>query len=156
MVYSWLKWRWLYSEVPVINIGTYFWSWQDKWVEKHGSGVGGYPYHTEAETRWPPFSRHFQMHFLQWKCTVKISLMFVPKAPINNILALVQIMAWRRPGDKPLSEPMMVSLLTHICVTRPQWVIHVYLVWIYYSMIDLVQNTHSRDPIAPSEGKIWF
>ena len=27
-----------------------------------------------------------------------------------------------RPGDKPLSEPMMVSLLTHICVTRPQWV----------------------------------
>ena len=31
-------------------------------------------------------------------------------------------MAWRRPGDKPLSEPMMLSLLTHICVTRPQWV----------------------------------
>ena len=31
-------------------------------------------------------------------------------------------MAWRRPGDKPLSEPIMVSLLTHICVTRPQWV----------------------------------
>ena len=31
-------------------------------------------------------------------------------------------MAWRRPGDKPLSEPMMVSLLMHICVTRPQWV----------------------------------
>ena len=31
-------------------------------------------------------------------------------------------MAWRRTGDKPLSEPMMVSLLTHICVTRPQWV----------------------------------
>ena len=31
-------------------------------------------------------------------------------------------MAWRRPGDKPLSEPMMVSSPTHICVTRPQWV----------------------------------
>ena len=31
-------------------------------------------------------------------------------------------MAWRRPGDKPLSEPMMVGVLTHICVTRPQWV----------------------------------
>ena len=29
-------------------------------------------------------------------------------------------MAWRRPGDKPLSEPMMVGLTTHICVTRPQ------------------------------------
>ena len=31
-------------------------------------------------------------------------------------------MAWRRPGDKPLSEPRMESLPTHICVTRPQWV----------------------------------
>ena len=46
----------------------------------------------------------------------------VPKGPINNIPALVQIMAWRRPGDRPLSEPMMVSLLTQICVTRPQCV----------------------------------
>ena len=31
-------------------------------------------------------------------------------------------MAWRRPGDKPLSEPMMLRLPTHICVTQPQWV----------------------------------
>ena len=36
-------------------------------------------------------------------------------------------MAWRRPGDKPLSEPMMVCLLTHICVTRPQWVNCMYI-----------------------------
>ena len=50
------------------------------------------------------------------------ALKFVPKGPINNIPALIQIMAWRRPGDKPLSEPMIVSLPTHICVTRPQWV----------------------------------
>ena len=56
--------------------------------------------------------------------SIKISLKFVPKGPINNIPALVQIMAWRRPGDKPLSEPMMVRLPTHICVTRPQWVNH--------------------------------
>ena len=55
--------------------------------------------------------------------SIKISLKFVPKVPINNIAVLVQIKAWRRPGYKPLSEPMMVSLLTHICVTRPQWVI---------------------------------
>ena len=53
---------------------------------------------------------------------IKISLKFVPRDPINNIPALVQIMAWRRRGDKPLSEPMMDSLPTHICVTRPQWV----------------------------------
>ena len=46
--------------------------------------------------------------------SIKISLKFVPKGPINNIPALVQIMAWHRSGDKPLSEPMMVSLPTHI------------------------------------------
>ena len=45
---------------------------------------------------------------------IKFSLTFVPKGPINNILALVQIMAWRRLGDKPLSEPMIVRLPTHI------------------------------------------
>ena len=53
---------------------------------------------------------------------INISLKFVPRGPINNIPTLVQVMAWRRPGDKPLSEPMMVRLPTHICVTRPQWV----------------------------------
>ena len=53
---------------------------------------------------------------------IKISLKFVPKGRINNIPSLVQIMVWCRPGAKPLSEPMMVSLLTHICVTRPHWV----------------------------------
>ena len=52
--------------------------------------------------------------------STKISLKFVPKGPINNIPALVQIMAWRRQGDKPLSEAMMVRLLMHICVARPQ------------------------------------
>ena len=52
--------------------------------------------------------------------SIKISLKFVPKGPINNIPALVQIMAWLPPGDKPLSEPVMVRLLTHICLTRPQ------------------------------------
>ena len=56
------------------------------------------------------------------RISIKISLKFVPKGLINNIPALVQIMTWRRPGDKPLSEPVMVNLLTHICVTRPQCV----------------------------------
>ena len=53
---------------------------------------------------------------------LKTSLKFVPYSPVSNILALVQIMAWCQPGDKPLSEQMMVSLLMHICVIRPQWV----------------------------------
>ena len=53
---------------------------------------------------------------------IKISLKFIPNCPINNIPTLVQIMAWGQPGNKPLSEPMRVSLLTHIWVTQPQWV----------------------------------
>ena len=38
---------------------------------------------------------------------IKISLMFVPGGPIDNMTALVQIMAWHQTGDKPLSEPML-------------------------------------------------
>ena len=76
--------------------------------------------------KWPPFSRrHFKCIFLyeNVSISIKISLKFVPKVQINNIPALGLKMAWRRPGDKPLSEPRMESLLTHICVTRPQWVL---------------------------------
>ena len=40
--------------------------------------------------------------------SIKIPVKFVPKGPINNIPALVQIMAWRRSGHKPLSEPIIV------------------------------------------------
>ena len=54
--------------------------------------------------------------------SIKISLKFVCKGRINNIPSLVHIMAWHRPGDKPLSESVMFSLLAHICVRRPQWV----------------------------------
>ena len=56
------------------------------------------------------------------RISINISLKLVPKGLINNIPALVQIMAWRRSGDKPLSELMLVILPTHICVARPQWV----------------------------------
>ena len=73
--------------------------------------------------------RHFPDDIFKWIflnenvwISINISLKFVPKGPINNNPTLVQVMAWRRPGDKPLSEPMMVRLPTRICVTRPQWV----------------------------------
>ena len=60
--------------------------------------------------------------------SIDISLKFVAKRQINNqqinnIPALIQIMAWRRPGDKPLSEPMMECLVTYICMTRTQGVL---------------------------------
>ena len=44
--------------------------------------------------------------------SIEVPLKFVPKGPINNIPALVQILAWRRSGDKPLSEPMLVSIFS--------------------------------------------
>ena len=45
--------------------------------------------------------------------TIKISLKFVPKGPINNILALIQIMAWHRPGDQPLSVGSFTDAYMH-------------------------------------------
>ena len=39
-----------------------------------------------------------------------------------TLTIFLQIMALHRPGNKPLSEPMMVSLLMHIYITRPQWI----------------------------------
>ena len=70
--------------------------------------------HTEADTKSTPFrKRLFKCIFLNWSVQIfiKTSLKFVPKDPINNIPALLQI-----------SEPMMIIVPTHICVTRPQWV----------------------------------
>ena len=52
---------------------------------------------------------------------IKISLKFLPKVPTDNKPALVQIMAWRHPGDKTLSEFCHSSSM-HICVTQPQCV----------------------------------
>ena len=54
--------------------------------------------------------------------SLKISLKYVPQVPIDNKPSLVQIMPWHRPGDKPLYESMMISLLMYICISWPQWV----------------------------------
>ena len=45
---------------------------------------------------------------------IEISLKFVPQGPINNIPALVQIMAWRRPGISVLYEPSV--MIKHVSV----------------------------------------
>ena len=59
----------------------------------------------------PHFQDIFKCIFLNENVRIllKISLKFVTKVRINNIPALVQILAWCLPGDKPLSEPMMVK-----------------------------------------------
>ena len=40
--------------------------------------------------------------------SIKLSVKFLSKGPINKFQALVQIKAWCQPGDKPLFEQMMV------------------------------------------------
>ena len=69
--------------------------------------------HFEDET-----FKHIFWNEYVWIAT-QFSLKYVPKGPINNIATLFQIMTWRWLGDKPLPEPTMANLLTHICVTRP-------------------------------------
>ena len=82
---------------------------------------------------WDKIATISQMTFsnaFSWMTTyefhLRFLLKFILKITTNNNPALVQIMAWRRPGDKPLSEPMMVSLLTYICVKPYQW-------WLWFS-----------------------
>ena len=43
------------------------------------------------------------------RISVQFSLKFVPKGPIDNKSALVQVMACRLYGAKPLSEPMLTQ-----------------------------------------------
>ena len=95
--------------------------------------TGIWCYHIEAETNGRHFpddiSKCIFLNETVW-ISIKISLKFVPNGLFDNIPALGQIMACCWPGDKPLSEPMMESLPTHMCVTRPQWVkwtAHVFL-----------------------------
>ena len=89
--------------------------------------------------------------------SIKISMKFVPKGPINNIRALAQKMVWRHSGNRSLSEPMMVSLPTHICVTRFQWVNWMLRIeWNIYSL-DLVVFCTPIYEIKPSSiHRTWF
>ena len=96
------------------------WLWIEPWIK---SVSNNYTLRPRQNGHYFP-DNIFKYIFLNeniW-IAIKISLKFVPKGPSNKILALVQIMAWHRPGNKPLSEPMMVRLSMHICFTLPQWV----------------------------------
>ena len=70
--------------------------------------------------------------------SIRITLKFVHNGPIDNIPALVQIMAWRRPGDKLLSEPMLTQFTTHICDTRGGRVKPRHHTHLYREMMEMV------------------
>ena len=67
----------------------------------------------------------FKIIFLNEKKThcvlIEMSLKYVTKGAINNKPALVQMMAWHRTGDKPLSEPMTADVYWCIYVIWLQW-----------------------------------
>ena len=84
---------------------------------------------------WSPFLKHYQTHFLESNFT---EIYFqLSKDPIKNKPAFIQIMAWRRTGDKPLSEPMMPYLLMQILSPQPQWVN-----WIWYHKVYPSETLH--------------
>ena len=56
-------------------------------------------------TKWPPPWQTTISNAVSWM--KMIEFLFVPKSPIENKPELVQVMAWRRTGDKPLPEPLL-------------------------------------------------
>ena len=78
---------------------------------------------------------------------------FVTSCPIDNNPALLQVMAWRQIGAKPLSEPMLTESLTNICgirgrkLTHFDWLHCVIIFRKYHSLTMLYQfrNSHHRD-----------
>ena len=112
----WMLWWWQKSSPSYLHITTNVsinvikWPWWSAFLNTLRSRQDGRCFPDDS----------FKCIFLNENAwiSIKISLKFVRK----SFPALVQIIAWCRPGDKPLSESMMLSLLTHIFLTRPQWV----------------------------------
>ena len=87
-------------------------------------------YHTEAATEWLSISwRHFQMHFLEWSyinvdydvtgiCSIWFNYQYSSIGSDNGLASA------RR---QAISEPMMLILLTHICLARPPFDIQAHI-----------------------------
>ena len=95
------------------NFDVFFDLCLNKWLSKQ---TWGWRFETPSSPLWCHCNERKHKNFYHY------SLNFIPKGQIKNIAALVQIMAWYWPSHKPLSEPMMVSLLMQISITWPQWV----------------------------------
>ena len=76
---------------------------------------------------------------------IEISLRIVPRGPINNILALVPIMAWRHSGDKPLSETMIALGLNELKIPAEHLA---FMAW-------LIKNLPARHFVIYKMGLIW-
>ena len=68
---------------------------------------------------------------------IQISLKFVQDGPTDKTSALVQVMVWRRTGDKPLPEPVM-AVFTYAPSVRNEF---------KYTMTCTVKICSSKSPI---------
>ena len=66
------------------------------------------------------YRRNFADDIFNDNVSISIKMFYSQGSNYKEIPALIHIMDWRRPGDKPLSQAMVIILLTHISVTRPQ------------------------------------
>ena len=115
--------RWIFDGFPILQ--------QPPDIDRphYGRKIDATGQHGTVDSRFNTWrsrenGRHVPMDILKWRfldenvwIPINISMTFVPTGQINNIPTMVQIMVWRQ-----LYEPMMDYLITHICVTRPQWV----------------------------------
>ena len=119
-----VQWRHMSVMASQIADNSISWSISLTWnkTPKLRIVMGVHQWHVSLTNQATLMRKNFPCHDLPTTfssaLSFKISLKFVPKLRINNIPTLVRIMAWRQPGGKPLSGPMMVSLQTHICVTQ--------------------------------------
>ena len=67
---------------------------------------------------------------------IRFSLKFIPRSPIDNKPALIQVMAWRRTGNKPSPEPLLTQFtdayMRHLYVyfvVHISWNENVILMW---------------------------
>ena len=88
---------------------------------------------------------------------IKIPIKFVSKVPINNITALIQVVACHWPGDRQLSEPIMFSLLMHNTVETLYSTIYYSKYFIELNFDKSTQYvalwTHKRHPIPRPFGR---
>ena len=107
-----IEWYVVCGEVKIQELPDLQPLWQPHYVINMGQC---FHWNTYIDTLRPRQNgHHFAVNILKYIflnenvwISIKISMQFVPKDPINNIPAMVQIMVWHGSGDKPLSEPMM-------------------------------------------------
>ena len=101
-------------------------------------------------------------------CNFRLRFHLFPMVQLTTFQHWIR-MTWCLSGDKPFSEPMMIILLTHICVARPQWVktmVFTYTApnrylnqrWRILSWIWIVwsgQDTHSHMSLGKCTVVIW-